>query len=101
MSTQTTEAPAARGMQLAELLALPVAFDLDTSNRALLLGRTKGFDLAKRGEYPVRVMRVGRTYRVTRADLLRALGIDPNSDGAGVAAPTPPDENAPVITSSH
>ncbi|MYW50570.1 integrase [Streptomyces sp. SID8376] len=93
MSATTTEGPA-RGMQLAELLALPVAFDLDTSNRALQLGRTKGFQLAKRGEYPVRVLRVGRTYRVTRADLLRALGIDPNSDGAGSSHPTPSDENA-------
>ncbi|MEV6546393.1 hypothetical protein [Streptomyces sp. NPDC051665] len=86
---------AERGMQLAELLALPVAFDLDTSNRALQLGRTKGFGLAKRGEYPIRLMRVGRTYRVTRADLLRALGIDPNDDGTGSSHPVPP-ENSPI-----
>lgn len=83
MTTQTTEKTAERGMQLAELLALPVAFDLETSNRALNIGRTKGFELAKRGEYPVTVRRDGRTYRVNRADLLRELGIDPNSDGAG------------------
>jgi len=95
MTAQTTERPAERGMQLSELLALPVAFDLETSNRALLLGRTKGFDLAKRGEYPVRIMRVGRTYRVTRADLLRALGIDPNCDGTGSSHPAPP-ENSPI-----
>ncbi|MFD9225236.1 hypothetical protein ACFWDI_35730 [Streptomyces sp. NPDC060064] len=76
--------PPTRGMQLRELLALPVAFGLDDANRALLLGRTKGFELAKQGEYPCRVVRVGRTYRVMRADLLRALGISPeNSDGAG------------------
>ncbi|MCZ4605342.1 integrase [Streptomyces sp. Lzd4kr] len=100
MTATSTEAPA-RGMQLAELLALPVAFDLETSNRALQLGRTKGFQLAKQGDYPVRVLRVGRTYRVTRADLLRALGVDPNSDGAGVAAPTPPFENASVAASSN
>jgi hypothetical protein len=85
---------ATRGMQLGELLALPVAFDLETSNRALQLGRTKGFDLAKRGEYPIRILRVGRAYRVTRADLLRALGIDPNCDGAGSSHPTPSDENS-------
>ena len=95
MTAQTTEKTAERGMQLAELLALPVAFDLDTSNRALQLGRTKGFDLAKRGEYPVRILRVGRAYRVTRADLLRALGIDPNSDGTGSSHPAP-SENSPV-----
>ncbi|MFJ4617386.1 hypothetical protein [Streptomyces sp. NPDC088812] len=84
-------------MQLSELLALPVAFDLDTSNRALQLGRTKGFQLAKSGEYPCRVMRVGHTYRVSRADLLRALGIEPHSDGAGSSHPAPPIE----ITSHH
>ncbi|MFC8433722.1 integrase [Streptomyces sp. NPDC057253] len=93
MATTSTESPP-RGMQLTELLALPVAFDLETSNRALQLGRTKGFQLAKQGEYPVRVLRVGHTYRVTRADLLRALGIDPNGGGAGSSHPTPPNENA-------
>lgn len=78
-----------RGMSLEELLALPVAFDLDTSNRALDIGRTKGFQLAKTGDYPCRVLRIGRTYRVSRADLLRTLNIDPNSNGAGAATPTP------------
>ena len=95
MTAQSTERTPERGMRLAELLALPVAFDLETSNRALQLGRTKGFDLAKRGDYPVRVIRVGHTYRVTRADLLRALGIDPNNDGAGSSHPTP-SENTPA-----
>lgn len=96
MTAQTKERTAERGMQLAELLALPVAFDLDTSNRALQLGRTKGFDLAKRGEYPIRILRVGRTYRVTRADLLRALGIDPTNDGARSSHPAPSDENSSI-----
>lgn len=95
MTAQATEKTAERGMRLAELLALPVAFDLDTSNRALQLGRTKGFDLARRGEYPIRVLRVGRAYRVTRADLLRALGVNPNDDGAGSSHPTP-SENSPI-----
>lgn len=99
MTATSTETTIRRGMQLDELLALPVAFDLETANRALLMGRTKGFDLAKRGEYPVPVRRDGRTYRVNRADLLRELGIGPNSDGAGPSRPTPPDENA--LTNQH
>ncbi|MFE2282859.1 integrase [Streptomyces sp. NPDC059443] len=61
-------------MAAAELVALPVSFDLDTANRALALGRTTGYALAKSGEYPVRVLRLGRQYRVTRYDLLRFLG---------------------------
>jgi hypothetical protein len=80
-------------MQIDELLQLPVMVDLETSNRAFLLGRTKGFILAKRGEYPCQVTRVGRTYRVSRASLLRALDIDPNESGAGSSHPTPPCEN--------
>ena len=59
-----------------ELEALPVAFDLPTAAKALGIGRSKAFDLAQRGEFPVRVLRIGNRYRVTRADLLRFLGDD-------------------------
>lgn len=65
----------ARAMTQRELLSLPVSFPLETANRALSLGRTTGYDLAKRGEYPVPVLRFGNAYRVTRADLFRVLGI--------------------------
>lgn len=74
-----------KGMTAAELMALPVSFDLDTANRALALGRTTGYALAKNGEYPVRVLRLGRQYRVTRYDLLRFLGFqsqEPTEAGA-------------------
>lgn len=63
------------GMSVEDVRRLPVSFSLDISNRALNLGRTKGYDLVKRGEYPVRVLRLGNAYRVTRADLLTLLGI--------------------------
>lgn len=64
-----------KGMSREELLALPVAVDLDTGNRALGLGRSKGYELAKRGEYPCRVLRLGKAYRVVTADLLNLLGL--------------------------
>lgn len=83
MTATPTERAAVSGMQYEEAVALPVAFDLETANRALGIGRTKGFELAKRGAYPVPVRRDGRTYRVNRADLLRELGIEPNGGGAG------------------
>jgi hypothetical protein len=76
-----------RGMTHGELLALPVSFSLEAANRALGLGRTTGFALAKRGAYPVRVLRVGRQYRVTRYDLLRCLGLDPNGCAEGGSVP--------------
>lgn len=62
------------GMTRAELLALPVSVDLVCAGRALGMGRTLAYDLAKRGQFPVRVLRLGNKYRVARADLLRQLG---------------------------
>lgn len=64
-----------KGMSREELLALPAAVDLDTGNRALGLGRSKGYELAKRGEYPCKVLRLGKAYRVVTADLLNLLGL--------------------------
>ncbi|MCX5342089.1 MULTISPECIES: hypothetical protein [Streptomyces] len=65
----------AKGMSREDLLALPVAIDLETSNRALGLGRSKGYELAKRGAYPCKVLRLGSAYRVVTADLLDLLGL--------------------------
>ncbi|MFD9479006.1 hypothetical protein [Streptomyces nojiriensis] len=64
-----------KGMSREQLLALPVAIDLDTGNRALGLGRSKGYELAKRGQYPCKVLRFGNAYRVVTADLLNLLGL--------------------------
>ncbi|MEU4200830.1 hypothetical protein AB0F64_12870 [Streptomyces sp. NPDC026294] len=58
-----------------ELLALPVSVDLETANRALALGRSTGYQLAKQDEYPVRVLRLGNAYRVVTAELHRLLGV--------------------------
>lgn len=72
---ETAAAEQSKGMTREELLALPAAVDLDTGNRALGLGRSKGYELAKRGQYPCKVLRLGRTYRVVTADLLSLLGL--------------------------
>ncbi|MFE9597091.1 MULTISPECIES: hypothetical protein [Streptomyces] len=66
----------ARGLTGDELLALPAVIDLDTSNRALMIGRSTGYGLAKQGEYPVKVLRLGNAYRVVTADLLKLLGLE-------------------------
>lgn len=65
-----------REMTLTELVALPVSVDLVTAGRAFGLGRSKSYDLAKRGEFPVRVIPVGPKYRVPRSAILTALGVD-------------------------
>ena len=43
--------------------------------KILGIGRTKAYELARRGEFPCLVIRVGDLYRVSTADLLRLLGI--------------------------
>ena len=69
-----------RGLTSDELLALPAAIDLDTANRALMIGRSTGYGLAKQGKYPVRVLRLGNAYRVVTADLLKLLGLERHQD---------------------
>lgn len=44
------------------------------------LGRGKSYELAKLGEFPVRVLKIGSRYRISRADLDRYLGITEESD---------------------
>ncbi len=70
--------PIAReGLTRGELLALPAVVDVTTAARALGLGRSTAYELARRDEFPCRVIRVGSSYRIPTADLLRVLGIDP------------------------
>jgi hypothetical protein len=59
-----------------ELLALPVSVDLTTAGRAFGIGRTAAFELAKAGDFPCRVLRVGVKYRVPRSAIFEALGVD-------------------------
>lgn len=65
-----------RGLTGDQLLGLPAVIDLDTANRALLIGRSTGYGLAKQGEYPVKVLKLGNAYRVVTADLLKLLGLE-------------------------
>lgn len=68
-------ARAARGMSESEVLALPVSVPLELANRALGIGRTRGYQWAKEGTYPITVLRHGVAYRCRRADILAYLGI--------------------------
>jgi len=49
-----------------------------TAARALGLGRSTAYELARRRQFPCRVFRVGSSYRVPTAELLRVLGIVPD-----------------------
>jgi len=74
------------GVNRAELLALPATVDLVTAARALGIGRTTAYQLARSGEMPVKVLRLGTRYRVPSAALLELLGI---SSSQPAAADTP------------
>jgi hypothetical protein len=64
-------------MTPAELDALPVTNNLPTAGRAFGLGRNKSYDLARRGEFPCRVIPVGDgRYCVPRSAIFEALGIE-------------------------
>ena len=58
-----------------EVLALPVTVDLMTTARALGISKTVAYHLARTGQYPVPLYRVGTRYRCLRSVLLAHLGI--------------------------
>ncbi|MGW4958206.1 helix-turn-helix domain-containing protein [Nonomuraea sp. NPDC004186] len=58
---------------LRDLPDLPPTLDLMTAAQVLGIGRTTAYSLAKRGEFPVHVIRIGDLYRVSTGDLLQLL----------------------------
>jgi predicted DNA-binding transcriptional regulator AlpA len=62
------------GLTVADLRNLPPTIDLMTAARALGIGRTKAYELARSGEFPCRIIRIGDLYRVATPDLIRLLG---------------------------
>lgn len=71
----------AQAMTRNELLALPAVVDLRTAGRALGFGITKCYELVAAGEFPVRVLRVGKSYRVPTAELLAVAGVERDTGG--------------------
>jgi excisionase family DNA binding protein len=71
-----------------ELRALPSAVDLATAARALGIGRTKAYQLARAGEFPCPVLPLGARFRVTRTHLFQVLGVSPESAAQAGARPS-------------
>ncbi|MFJ2739713.1 helix-turn-helix domain-containing protein [Streptomyces sp. NPDC087440] len=46
---------------------------VEDAARVFGMSRSKGYDLVRRGEFPCRVLMIGRTARVVTASLLRVL----------------------------
>jgi hypothetical protein len=79
-----------------EVHALPAMVNLTTAARALGCGRSLAYDLARRDQFPCRIIRVGKRYLVPTADLLRTLGVAADASGnptpqTGVSASDEPD----------
>ncbi|GAA2791484.1 helix-turn-helix domain-containing protein [Saccharopolyspora taberi] len=65
------------GMSAETVRQLPPSLDLVSAARTFGIGRTKAYELARSGEFPVRVLRLGNAYRVPTAEVLAVLGISP------------------------
>jgi hypothetical protein len=55
---------------------LGATVDVETAGAILGIGRSKSYELAKAGEFPVRIIRIGRRYLVPTPAILNLLGID-------------------------
>ncbi|WP_211228442.1 helix-turn-helix domain-containing protein [Glycomyces tenuis] len=56
--------------------ALGVMTNVETAAQILGIGRTVAYRLAKDGEFPVQVLRIGHSYRVPVLRLLELLGAE-------------------------
>jgi hypothetical protein len=76
-----------KAMTLAQAMDLPSVVDIVTAGRMLGIGRTKAQELARAGQWPTPLLRLGSSYRVPTAALLRLLEISPYSSEAGASTP--------------
>ena len=53
---------------------LGMTTDVETAGAILGIGRTKAYELAQAGEFPVRILRIGRRYLVPVPAILQLLG---------------------------
>lgn len=74
------ESPASRSDAL-RLFEAQTTTDLPTAGKFFGLGVNASYDAHKRGEFPCRVLKIGKRLRVPTADLLLSLGIPLPSDG--------------------
>ena len=85
-----------RPLTLAEIAGLPAVTDLVTAGRALGLGRTKAYELARAGQFPCPVIRAGKTWLVPTAGLLALLGLPVPGPAARTAITVTPAPGLPA-----
>ncbi|WP_209305298.1 helix-turn-helix domain-containing protein [Blastococcus sp. CT_GayMR20] len=58
------------------LADLPPVIDLYPDAAGVLgIGRTTAYEMARQGEFPVRIIKIGARYKVATADLRALLGV--------------------------
>lgn len=61
---------------LDEVRTWPAMVGIPAAARVFLLSETHGYNLARRGEFPARVLKIGGRYRVVTASIIAALADD-------------------------
>ncbi len=61
-----------------DLIEAGPTIELPLANKSLGISRAHGYALAKQGNYPVRLLKLGGAYRVVTSELLALLGIAPD-----------------------
>ncbi|WP_431772215.1 helix-turn-helix transcriptional regulator [Streptomyces cucumeris] len=96
-----TSAARLKALTVAEVLALPAMPTVPQAAAACGLSRETGYELARSGEFPIPVIKIGeRNLRCRRADLLVFLGLE-NSDAVRDAPLTASSEHVNESTSKQ
>jgi hypothetical protein len=64
----------AQSVKLDQIQSWPAAVDVPDAADALGISRAQAYVSVKRGDFPARVIKVGRRFKVVTADLVRLLG---------------------------
>ncbi|RUL89983.1 DNA-binding protein [Verrucosispora sp. FIM060022] len=75
-TTTTGERKAGQVWTIEEVRELGLTTDVETAAAILGIGRTKAYALARTGEFPVRLLRVGRRYVVPVQAILNILAVE-------------------------
>lgn len=95
----TNVEPMRQARSFGDLASLPATMTVWEAGRVGWgLSRQKSYELAQRGEFPCNVLRLGSRYVVRAADVLRALGFDPEAVllGSRTATSAPADAAEPA-----
>ena len=68
-----TATPGTTAWTAEAIRSLGMTTDVETAGAILGIGRTKAYELAKNGEFPVKVLRIGRRYVVPIPALMALL----------------------------